>query len=217
MNVIGIIGSVIMSVANSIATIVNSISGFFKSLFDLISGVILGIASSFFGNLFNKKSDTKMTNYESSVLDYLDSIVSCLNPFNKKEAITSENKSIITPETNVNLINKTQSISGLATSVLHIEEYLKIISENSIIKTEAQKIVPFFNNKNIKSSQIKTTMVASDSVVNNIHQGASQLNDSSSSIIEVLKESNQIISKILTKLDSFTQNKKIIFPTIENS
>ena len=214
MNVIGIIGSVIMSVANSIATIVNSISGFFKSLFDLISGVILGIASSFFGNLFNKKSDTKMTNYESSVLDYF---VSCLNPFNKKEAITSENKSIITPETNVNLINKTQSISGLATSVLHIEEYLKIISENSIIKTEAQKIVPFFNNKNIKSSQIKTTMVASDSVVNNIHQGASQLNDSSSSIIEVLKESNQIISKILTKLDSFTQNKKIIFPTIENS
>jgi hypothetical protein len=215
MSIINTIGNVIMSVANSIGTIVNAIGGFFKSLFDLISGVILGIASSLFGNLFNKKDNTKLSNYETAVIDHLDSILSCLIPNNdKKEAITDENKTKINPETNVNIINKNNNIAGIASSVLHIEEYLKIISENSVIKTISQKINPFLSTNTIKNNKIETNTIATDTSINNIHQGANQIGGDSSLVVDILKESNNIATKILNKLESFNQNKKINFPTI---
>lgn len=214
MSVINTIGNVIMSIANSIGIIVNAISGFFKSLFDLISGVILGIASSLFGNLFNKKDNTKLSNYETAVIDHLDSILSCLIPNNTKEAITEENKTKINPETNVNIINKNNNIAGIASSVLHIEEYLKIISENSVIKTIAQKINPFLSTNTIKNNKIETNTIATDTSINNIHQGANQMGGDSSLVVDILKESNNIANKILSKLESFNQNKKMNFPTI---
>lgn len=110
LSVINLAAGIIGSVVNGIASIVNSVGGFFKTLFNFISGIISGIANAFFGNIFGNKKETnteKMTTYETMVIDHLNSILSCLTPVTTKEAVIKENKNINTePDNNINVINK---------------------------------------------------------------------------------------------------------------
>lgn len=228
--VINSVGNIINSVISGIASIVKSIGGFFKDLFTFISGTILSIANSIFGNIFGKKEtkNESMTNYESMVIDHLDSILSCLTPITTKEAIVKENKEInVSPINNVNLNSKNQTpinniqvstgnsleVSTIATGVLHIENYLKTIaSDKSIVKLESQKVIPFL--APVKSNETIANTYSTKNEVNTIHQGMTQLGSDNNSVLDILKEANKISLKILSKLDTIGQNKKLSFPTL---
>lgn len=87
-----------------------------------------------------------------------------------------------------------------------------ISSDKSIVKTEAQQVTPFLTP--VKSKETIANTYSTKNEVNTIHQGSTQLGNNSNSVIEVLKESNKISLKILAKLDTFSQNKKMTFPSL---